>query len=923
MILKSVENGPLIWPTGEENGVTRTKKYVELSAAEKIQDDYDMKATYIILQGLLADIFSLVNHHRTEDLDTYDSDCDDISNAKVVLMDNIFNYGFDVISECMHTRSSSNQIVESSTILRRRNKKRSQQQVALTNVEIPVVTMANQPWIWLEKEPPRSILTWEDLVSKFINQFSPPSKTINLRNEFTNFQQRFVESLCEAWGLFKDLLRVCPHHSFTELHQLDTFYNAINLTDQDSLNALRVVVALNDVVKDLLRQNKTPTPASIKAVEDSCVTCGVPHPYFNCTATDGNTFKDNSQEYVSAAAVNYNQGNIGFHLQNGNQRRKDKVQPTYLESTAYVQPLKLSLPDFSSTRMTLELATRTFAHPARIAEDVFVQVGKFTFSADFIVVDYDFDPRVPLILGRPFLRTDFALVDVHGEKLILRDDRFLKVLEFKKSNHPSSGNTTPLSDSSPSFTPFETSDSILEDFTNELTLLDQIAPGKKDNNFDFEADLREIEFLLHQDPSTKSNIETVGPILEKITNGPSLAYLPLSGNDDDDIFDLKSDNDKWKKLLYNHIIESNDLLPQLLDNDLTLLKESSKSFKNASLSSSPFINEDKVFNLGILILGGTQILKDESKDKDLRDKDLILEDRNFLPISSDKKLLFFLELTVIETLLSFSSENKDKVFNPGILISNGVRSLILELSHRTYETFKIINIHPNIFNEGYQNPVYLKKAQRIKATLYDSIVISFKHVAMHVIDDEETLILEEESRSKMSAKEKDLEDIKQKFSNKPIDYVKLNKLYEDFGKRFASQEELSADEACLYHMLNASTKPSDTLPVKIESPKELPKVSLVNESLKKLKLHLAIFDKVVKIRTSPNSQTKGEWGFEHTKAVFNNEIIPFLKSLKDIFNVFDKDLLNEIMEVQTVFDQMDTAFQQSSVDKQCLENAKK
>ncbi|GKA47242.1 hypothetical protein Tco_0740125 [Tanacetum coccineum] len=64
MILESVENGPLIWPTVEENGVIITKKYVELSAAEKIQDDCDMKATNIILQGLPVDIYSLVNHHR-------------------------------------------------------------------------------------------------------------------------------------------------------------------------------------------------------------------------------------------------------------------------------------------------------------------------------------------------------------------------------------------------------------------------------------------------------------------------------------------------------------------------------------------------------------------------------------------------------------------------------------------------------------------------------------------------------------------------------------------------------------------------------------------------------------------------------------------------------------------------------------------
>ncbi|GJX83924.1 hypothetical protein Tco_0333405 [Tanacetum coccineum] len=89
--------------------------------------------------------------------------------------------------------------------------------------------------------------------------------------------------------------------------------------------------------------------------------------------------------------------------------------------------------------------------------------------------------------------------------------------------------------------------------------------------------------------------------------------------------------------------------------------------------------------------------------------------------------------------------------------------------------------------QGYQNLFHLKKAD--KPTLYDGRVISAKHVAMPVIDDEETLILEEESRSKMSEKEKDPEAIKQNISHKPIDYEKLNRLSEDFGKRFTPQQE--------------------------------------------------------------------------------------------------------------------------------------
>nr|GEY56173.1 reverse transcriptase domain-containing protein [Tanacetum cinerariifolium] len=90
---------------------------------------------------------------------------------------------------------------------------------------------------WLDKEPPRSILTWEDLVLKFINQFFPPSKTTYLRNEIINFLQKPNETFNKAWEYFKDLLRQCPRHSFSELHQLDMFYNELNPNDQDALDS--------------------------------------------------------------------------------------------------------------------------------------------------------------------------------------------------------------------------------------------------------------------------------------------------------------------------------------------------------------------------------------------------------------------------------------------------------------------------------------------------------------------------------------------------------------------------------------------------------------------------------------------------------------------------------------------------------------
>ncbi|GJU57218.1 reverse transcriptase domain-containing protein [Tanacetum coccineum] len=198
--------------------------------------------------------------------------------------------------------------------------------------------------IWLEKEPPRSIQTWDDLVSKFINKFFPPSKTTNLRNEITRFQQRFDETFYEAWDRFNDLLRACPHHGFSELHQLDTFYNALNSNDQDSLNSAAGGNFLDKMPRDCLRiiESKSKVRNSRNKPVVAKVMCEHFHPGKSLpkltelndygvklyslikknlpsrstsrqSATTGNVYRDNIQEYVSqAAAANYNQGNTGY-----------------------------------------------------------------------------------------------------------------------------------------------------------------------------------------------------------------------------------------------------------------------------------------------------------------------------------------------------------------------------------------------------------------------------------------------------------------------------------------------------------------------------------------------------------------------------------------------------------------------------------
>ncbi|GJZ34172.1 reverse transcriptase domain-containing protein, partial [Tanacetum coccineum] len=150
-------------------------------------------------------------------------------------------------------------------------------------------------------QPPRSILTWDDLVSKFINQFFPPSKTTYLRNEIINFLQKPNETFNEAWERFKGLLRQCPHHGFSELHQLDTFYNSLNTNDQDALDSAaggnfldkmprdglsiieskskfqQLTASLEDKLyirisrlEKMISEKNVTTPATVKAVEEVC-----------------------------------------------------------------------------------------------------------------------------------------------------------------------------------------------------------------------------------------------------------------------------------------------------------------------------------------------------------------------------------------------------------------------------------------------------------------------------------------------------------------------------------------------------------------------------------------------------------------------------------------------------------------------------
>nr|GEY41813.1 reverse transcriptase domain-containing protein [Tanacetum cinerariifolium] len=163
----------------------------------------------------------------------------------------------------------------------------------------------------------------------------------------------------------------------------------------------------------------------------------------------------------------------------------------------------LSLPELTPTRMTLELVDQSITRPKGVIEDVFIKVGKLHFPTDFVIVDFEANPRVPLILGRSFLRTGHDLsvnrIDIID---VAREEYAQEILGFFKNSssaNPTSTSEPILSDSSPSLTLFEGSDFILEEI--EAYLKDESILLEIDHaDCDPEGDICLIEKLLNNDP---------------------------------------------------------------------------------------------------------------------------------------------------------------------------------------------------------------------------------------------------------------------------------------------------------------------------------------------------------------------------------------------------------------------------------------
>ncbi|GJR34984.1 hypothetical protein Tco_1210668 [Tanacetum coccineum] len=224
---------------------------------------------------------------------------------------------------------------------------------------------------------------------------------------------------------------------------------------------------------------------------------------------------------------------------------------------------------------------------------------------------------------------------------------------------------------------------------------------------------------------------------------------------------------------------------------------------------------------------------------------------------------------------------------------------------------------------GFQNPFYLKKAQQLEPKLYDGNVIK-NTSAIVILDSEETLMLAEESRLKMLLKQQDHMMLEKKVNTTPVRFmyclrINLLKIFEKTDIVPQPTFIICKTTFWFQNYVNSLEPTLSSRPTKVEVPKELPKVSMVNTSLKKLKYHLASFDVVVKERTTPTAIIEGSLGFEHTKAYFRDEIIPFVKALKNLFNTFNQYLIDELSEVLNVFHQMEPVVEQHRVESKTFE----
>ncbi|GJT49218.1 hypothetical protein Tco_0975375 [Tanacetum coccineum] len=885
MILESVENGPLIWPSIEENGVTRPKKYSELSPTEAIQADCDVKATNIILQGLPPEVYALVSNHKVAkelweriqllmqgtSLTKQERECklydefdkfaykkgeslrDFYLRFSLLLNDmNIYNMKleqFQVNTKFLNTLPPEwSKFVTDVKLVR---------DLHTTNIDQLHAYLgqhefhANEVRLMHERNSdPLALVATHQMTQS-------PYQTHQNSHQNTQFQPQVSSYQSPQYGSPYQSQQYSTHQSSTPLsitypsndYQSSIHHNIYSPSSsipqleyppsvdqqsefsQQESGLIVPVFQKGDDPIDAINHMMSFLTAVVTSRETNFCRCG----YFRTLHSGGKweTIQENNEQ-LSLLLCNGERPHVNCATNKEEKRMmwfKDKVLLVQAQASGQIlheeELAFLADPGIPEGQATQTVITHNAAYQAD----------------DLDAYDSDCDElntaKVALMANLSHYGSD-ALSEVHNHDNV-NNDMTNQVVQAM----PSSEQSNVVNHSETEIT----SDSNIIPYSQYLIESQQVAV--QNSNSSAQQDdliLSVIEQLKTQVVHcTKTNLEnksvndTLTAELERYKE--QVKVLKEGQNVDLKSQDNVSDScaqsveiDHLKRTLSEHLKEKESLLQTV-----TLLKNDFKKEESRNLD------------------------REIALEKQIKHLDNIVfkRDQSAQTVHMLKKPQFFYDNTTKQAL-------------------------------------------------GFQNSFYLKKAQQLEPMLYVGDIIQ-KTNPIVIPNSEETLTLAEESRSKMLLKHKDnmMQEKIIQIDTTPIDYAALNKLYKDFETRFVPQTELSTEQAFWKHnSVNSSEPGLSDRPTNVEVPKELPKVSLVNTSLKKLKYHLANFDVVVKERTTPTAITEGTWGFEHTKACFRDEIIPFVKALKDLFSTFNQQLVDELAEVQNVFYQMEQAVEQ-------------
>ncbi|GJR20359.1 retrovirus-related pol polyprotein from transposon TNT 1-94 [Tanacetum coccineum] len=783
MILASVEKGPLVWPSITEDGVTRLKEYVELTPAEAIQADCDIKAINIILQGLPTEIYALVSQHRV---------AKDLWEKIKLLM----------------------------------------QGTSLTKQERECKLYDEfDKFTYKKGETLHEYYLRFTLLLNDMNIYKMPLEQFQVNTKFLN-------TLPDEWSKFVTDVKLVKDLHTTNVDQLHAYLQQ----HERHANEVRLMHEHSGLIVPVFQKGDDPIDAINHMM--SFLTAVVTSRY----PTTNNQLRTSSNPRQQATIYD----------------GKVTVQPVQGRQTTYAAGKYTPRASGSNTGKQQTVICYNCKGEGHIAK----QCTKPKRKRD----ETWFNDKVLLVQAQ-----------ASGQVLTAEEITFL-------------------------------ADPGLPDTQTSQTVITHNAAYQADDLDAYDSDCDELNSAKI---ALMANLSRNGSdALTEVHNPDNLTY-DLINQSEQIMTSSEPSNDVYQT--ETEITSDSNIIPYsqyLSETQQETVQNSNSSAHQDVLILSMFeqLNTQVMHctNVNLEYKSANKALTtelDRYKEEQTLSEQVQEKDSLMKTVSDLKNDLKMEENRNIDREIAL--EKKIKQLD-NIIFKRGQSAQTVHMMTKS----KICYDHSTKQAIGFEKPFYLKKVRESKPKLYDGNVI-LKMDAIVILDSDETLMLCEESRSKMLLKEQDPMVVKNKVNTKPINYAVLNN---DYNKRFVRQSDLYSEHA---YWKATSVPPLDPSPSsttnKVEVPKEFPKVSMVNTSLKELKRHLAGFDQVVKERTTTTTITEGTWGFEHTKACFRDEIILFIKELKDIFNNFNQYLVDELADVQNVFYQMEQAVEQHRLESRTFE----